>query len=103
MENLSYKFIRGSLRKKDIPVTRTILGYHLKARWLYFKTGNIHWVFREAYGFVILNLITVEAFNTARMKNRMAKLRLRDLNRICCFRFPRRGWIVKTPKLKADK
>ena len=100
MKDLSYKFIRQSLQKKDIPLTRTRLGYHLKARWLYFKTGNIHWVFAEKYGFVILNLITVEAFNKARMKNKIPKLRIRDLNRMCIFRYPRKGWIVKKPQLK---
>ena len=81
-------------------MARTRLGYQLLIRGLYFKSGNIHWVFAEKFGYVILNLTTVDAFNSARMKNGLSRLRLRDLNRMCVFRYPRRGWIVKKPQLK---
>lgn len=87
--------LRKDLRKKGIPVHRTIIGARMMCRWLYFKHGVPHWVFYENYGFVILNLTTAQGINHARKKHKIRRMRVRDMDRMCVFRHPRVGWMYK--------
>ena len=87
--------IRRNLRMKGIPCTMLLPVASIKIRILYYKTGNIHWIFAEDYGFVILNLVTMKAFNHARMKNNIRKWRVRDMDKHCISRYPRKGWMKK--------
>ena len=96
---LTPKQIRTTLRKKGIPVTRTMIGARIKCRRDYHQHGNIHWAFKEEYGYVILNITTKELYNHGRKKNRMKILRVRDLDRMCVHRYPRKGWM----KMKSKK
>jgi len=62
------------------------------------KEQKVHWVFAEKYGYVILNVETVKLYNHARMKNGIKKLRVRDMNRIAIFRFPKKAFIYLNNK-----
>jgi len=95
----NHRQLRRDLRSKGMPITRTVVGARLLCRWLYLKHGNPHWVFAEQYGFVILNLITAQGVNHARKKNQIRRMRLRDMNRMAVFQFPRKGWMYKKEKL----
>lgn len=101
MNEYTHRQTRKKLQEKNIPVAITILGARWRCRRIYWETGNPQWVFREKYGFVILNMLTVRAFNYARMKNRIKKLRIRDMDRICVYRYPQKGWMYE--KLKKEK
>jgi len=100
MSNLINQSLRKNIRKKGIPVALTALGARMRCRMLYWKHGIPHWVFAEEYGFVILNLTTVQGLNVARKKHKISRLRLRDMDRICIFRYPRKGWLIKKSNQK---
>jgi hypothetical protein len=94
------KQIREKLRQKKIECCRSLFWAKVKCRQLFRKTGNIHFVFAEAYGYVITNLAGVELFNQARKKNDIRRLRFRDVNKICIYRFPRKAWyVLKNPPI----
>lgn len=92
-DTLSNKQLRKGLRKKGIPIERRLFISRMVCRTIARRTGNVHWVFREDYGYVILSLTTAKGINYARKKSGISKLRIRDMDRMCVFRFPRRGWM----------
>ena len=92
------KLIRKKLRQKKIECCRSLFWAKVKCRQLFHKTGNIHFVFAEAYGYVITDLAGVELFNQARKKNDIRRLRFRDINKICIYRFPKKAvFVLKNP------
>ena len=90
-KRLTGRTIRNSLRDKKIPVVRTMIGAKLKCRARWRKHGNPQWAFAEKYGFVILDKVTVQLYNRARLKNNMKPLRIRNMDAMCVFRHPRVG------------
>ena len=99
-KKLTNQKIRNSLREKGIPVKRTILGARFLCRARYWRHAGPQWVFAEVYGFVILDLVTIDLYNHARMKNGMKKLRIRDMDKMAVFRHPRKAWMYNKSKKK---
>ena len=63
-----------------------------KCRKLAADTLNVHWVLKESFGFVMLNLSSLKTYNTIKQRLKLTKLRSRDLNKICKYRFPLKVW-----------
>lgn len=94
------RLIRKKLRQKKIECRRSLFWAKVKCRQLFHKTGNIHFVFAEAYGYVITDLAGVDLFNQTRKKNDIRRLRFRDVNKICIYRFPRKAvFVLKNPPI----
>jgi len=97
-KGLTHKEIRAKLREKGIPVVRTGFQARFKCRRRYRKDGNPQWAFLEEYGCVILDKVTVKAYNKGRMANNLKPLRVRDMDQMCYFRHPKKGWMYSKKK-----
>ena len=94
------KEIRRTLKKKGIPVKLSMIGARRACRKGFKKHGNPRWAFKEHYGIVILDLVTKDLYNRARKVNGFNKLRVRDLDSMCVYRYPKKGWMVQEKEEK---
>jgi len=90
-DTLSLREIRQGVRAKGIPVHLSLARARRKCRRLARKDGIPHWVFYEEYGFVTLNLDSIQLYNHAFMKNGLKKIRVREMDSLCVFRHPKIG------------
>jgi hypothetical protein len=84
--------LRQSLSELGITCIRFGMIARFKTRQLYRESGNVHWMFAEKYGFVILDQAGLEFYNKLRKRKQMRKLRIRDVDRMCVYRYPRKAY-----------
>ena len=86
------KTLRKQIKAKGFNVYRLFLLAKIAAFILSRLNMQVYWVFAEEYGFMVINIDQFEVINKARMKNNFRRLHVRDMDKTCVFRTPKKAW-----------
>lgn len=89
--------IRRKLRESGLNIYKRLPRAKRASRRLAKRHLSVYWVFAEPEGFMVLDIGGIDRFNTARKKNNLPKVRVRNADQMCVYRYPKRGWnVIKT-------